>query len=164
MTEWLTIEQQQSWRAYLAATTLLSEKLSRELQAAHGLTLADYEILVRLSEAPDRRLRMSQLASHTLASRSRLSHQVDRLEKAGLVERQACEDDRRGANAVLTDVGFDLLVLAAPTHVEGVRRHLVDRLTDDQFAQLGAALTVVAAHLQGLEPDCEQTPAAALSR
>jgi DNA-binding MarR family transcriptional regulator len=164
MTEWLTIDEQQSWRAYLAATTLLAEKLSRELQAAHGITMADYEILVRLSEAPDRRLRMSQLASHTLASRSRLSHQVDRLEKTGLVERQACEDDRRGANAVLTETGWNLLVAAAPTHVEGVRRHLVDLLTDDQFAQLGAALGIVAGHLQGLEPDCEQTPAVALTR
>ena len=163
MTEWLTIDQQQSWRAYLAATTLLAEKLSRELQAAHGITMADYEILVRLSEAPERRLRMSQLASHTLASRSRLSHQVDRLEKTGLVERQACEDDRRGANAVLTETGWNLLVAAAPTHVEGVRRHLVDLLTDDQFAQLGAALGVVAGHLQGLEPDCETTPTAALT-
>src|SRR6478735_5955696 len=101
MTEWLTIEQQQHWRAYIAATTPLHEKLSRELQAAHGLTIGDYEILVRLSESPGRGLRMSLLASHTLASRSRLSHQVDRLEKAGLVERQACESDRRGANAVL---------------------------------------------------------------
>ena len=156
MTEWLTIDQQKSWRAYLAATTLLSEKLSRELQAAHGLTMADYEILVRLSEAPERRLRMSQLASHTLASRSRLSHQVDRLEKAGLVERQACEDDRRGANAVLTEAGWNLLVTAAPTHVEGVRRHLVDLLTDDQFTALGEALALVAAHLQDSEPGTEE--------
>jgi DNA-binding MarR family transcriptional regulator len=162
MTEWLTIEQQQTWRAYLAATTLLTEKLSRELQATHGLTMADYEILVRLSEAPGRRLRMSHLAAHTLASRSRLSHQVDRLEKAGLVERQACEDDRRGANAVLTEHGWTLLVAAAPDHVEGVRRHFVDLLTDDQFAELGAALGIVAAHLQGLEPDCESSPAAEL--
>jgi DNA-binding MarR family transcriptional regulator len=156
MTEWLTIEQQQHWRAYIAATTLLDEKLSRELQATHGLTLADYEILVRLSEAPDRRLRMSQLASHTLASRSRLSHQVDRLEKSGLVERQACESDRRGANAVLTERGWELLVAAAPTHVDGVRRHLVDLLTDDEFAAMGKALAIVASRLQGMEPDCER--------
>jgi DNA-binding MarR family transcriptional regulator len=163
MTAWLTIEQQQHWRAYIAATTLLDEKLSRELQAAHGLTIADYEILVRLSEAPDRRLRMSQLASHTLASRSRLSHQVDRLEKSGLVERQACESDRRGANAVLTERGWELLVAAAPTHVDGVRRHLVDLLTDDEFAAMGKALAIVARHLQGLEPDCERSPAAVLT-
>jgi DNA-binding MarR family transcriptional regulator len=155
MTEWLTTEQQQHWRAYVAAATLLDEKLSRELQAAHGLSMADYEILVRLSEAPDRRLRMSQLAAHTLASRSRLSHQVDRLEKSGLVERQACEIDRRGANAVLTEHGWDVLVAAAPTHVDGVRRHLIDLLTDDEFAAMGQALAIVAQHLQGLEPDCD---------
>ena len=162
MTEWLTTDQQQTWRAYLAATTLLTEKLSRELQAAHGLTMADYEILVRLSEAPDRRLRMSHLAAHTLASRSRLSHQVDRLEKAGLVERQACEDDRRGANAVLTERGWTAPgrrgtrprrgrtpALRGPAHRRPVRRPR-------------AALSVVAAHLQGLEPDCESTPAAEL--
>jgi DNA-binding MarR family transcriptional regulator len=156
MTQWLTADQQQHWRAFLAATTLLSDRLSRELQASYGLSLADYEILVRLSEAPEQRLRMSQLASCTLASRSRLSHQVDRLEKAGLVERQACESDRRGANAVLTELGRTSLVAAAPTHVEGVRRHLVDQLTDDQFTALGDALAVVAAHLQGTETGCEE--------
>jgi DNA-binding MarR family transcriptional regulator len=163
MTRWLTLEQQQSWRAYVAATTLLDERLSRELQSAHGLTLGDYEILVRLSEAPDRRLRMSQLAAHTLASRSRLSHQVDRLERVGLVERQACESDRRGANAVLTDHGWDVLVKAAPTHVEGVREHFVDLLTEDEFAALGRALSVVAQHLQGMEPDCENSQSAVLT-
>jgi DNA-binding MarR family transcriptional regulator len=163
MTEWLTTEQQQHWRAYLAATTLLDEKLSRELQAAHGLTLADYEILVRLSEAPDRRLRMSQLAAHTLASRSRLSHQVDRLEKSGVVERQACESDRRGANAVLTQHGWDVLVAAAPTHVSGVRRHLVDLLTAEEFAAMGKALAIVASHLQGMEPECENSTVGVLT-
>ena len=163
MTRWLSLDQQRSWRAYIAATTLLDERLSRDLQAAHGLTMADYEILVRLSEAPDRRLRMSQLAAHTLASRSRLSHQVDRLEKAGLVERQACESDRRGANAVLTERGWELLVAAAPTHVEGVRTNLVDLLSDEEFAALGRALSVVADHLQGMEPDCESSRSAALT-
>jgi DNA-binding MarR family transcriptional regulator len=117
------------------------------------MTMADYEILVRLSEAPDRRLRMSELADNTLSSRSRLSHQVDRLEKAGWVAREACETDRRGANAVLTDHGFSVLESAAPTHVAGVREHLVDLLTPEQFAALGTALAVVAEHLQS--PDCE---------
>jgi len=156
MTRWLSPEQQQHWRAYIAASTLLQDRLSRELQAAHGITMADYEILVRLSEAPDRRLRMSQLAEHTLASRSRLSHQVDRLEKAGFVRREACESDRRGANAVLTDHGWDTLVAAAPTHVGGVRAHLVDLLTDREFAALGAACAVVAEHLQSSGLPAEQ--------
>ena len=163
MTRWLSADQQTHWRAYMAATTLLADKLNREMQSAHGIPIADYEILVRLSEAPDRRLRMSQLAEHTLASRSRLSHQVDRLEKVGLVERTPCVEDRRGANAVLTEKGWALLVEAAPTHVEGVREHLVDQLTPEQFASVGDALAVVAAHLQGMQPDCETAEAGVLT-
>jgi DNA-binding MarR family transcriptional regulator len=157
VTRWLDENQQWHWRAYIYATTLLHEKLSRELQDAHGLTLADYEILVRLSEAPDRQLRMSHLAEATLASRSRLSHQIDRLAKQGLVRREACETDRRGANAVLTEHGWDTLVEAAPTHVAGVREHLVDLLTPEQFAALGDALAVVARHLES--PDLPAEPA-----
>ncbi len=157
MTEWLTAEQQGYWRAYIAATTLLQERLSRELQSAHGLTMADYEILVRLSESPERRLRMSQLADHTLASRSRLSHQVDRLERAGLVAREACESDRRGANAVLTELGWQSLVTAAPTHVAGVREHLVDQLSEREFAALGTACALVAEHLQSTEATASVT-------
>ena len=151
MTTWLTLEQQGYWRAYIAATELLTDRLSRELQAEHGLTMADYEILVRLSEAPQRQLRMSQLADATLASRSRLSHQIDRMEKADLVRREACEDDRRGSHAVLTDHGWEVLVAAAPTHVHGVRAHLVDQLSGPEFAALGKALGIVAAHLQGID-------------
>jgi DNA-binding MarR family transcriptional regulator len=157
MTRWLTAEQQVHWRAYIAATTLLQEKLSRELQAEHGLTMADYEILVRLSEAEGHRLRMSQLAEFTLASRSRLSHQVDRLEKAGLVAREPCESDRRGANAVLTTNGWQALVAAAPTHVAGVRAHLVDLLSEKEFAALGMACAIVAEHLRDTAPDCDET-------
>ncbi|MFN8169657.1 MAG: MarR family transcriptional regulator [Candidatus Nanopelagicales bacterium] len=151
MTRWLTPEQQRHWRAYIAATELLQDRLSRELQTAHGLTMADYEILVRLSEAPDRQLRMSQLADITLSSRSRLSHQIDRMEKAGLVRREACESDRRGAHAVLTEHGWETLVEAAPTHVSGVREHFVDQLSEKEFAALGRALAIVADHLQNGE-------------
>ncbi len=147
MTNWLNHDQQQQWRAYIAATTLLHEQLSRELQDAHGISIADYEILVRLSEAHERTQRMSQLADCTLASRSRLSHQIDRLERAGLVRREACNEDRRGQNAILTDEGFALLVDAAPTHVTGVRSHLVDLLTQDEFNALGRACAIVAEHL-----------------
>jgi DNA-binding MarR family transcriptional regulator len=153
MTRWLNAGQQQHWRAYITASTLLDEQLARELQAAHGLTMADYEILVRLSDSPTRRLRMSQLAERSLASRSRLSHQIDRMEKAGLVRREPCEEDRRGANAVLTDHGWKTLVEAAPTHVAGVREHLVDVLTDEEFAALGRACAKVADHLR--PPECD---------
>jgi DNA-binding MarR family transcriptional regulator len=148
MTRWLTTDQQSYWRDYVAATELLQDRLSRELQATHGLTLADYEILVRLSESQDRALRMSQLADVTLSSRSRLSHQIDRMEKTGLVRREACEHDRRGANAVLTEHGWQVLVAAAPTHVGGVREHLLDVLSEKEFAALGHALGKVAEHLQ----------------
>lgn len=147
MTRWLDAQEQRHWRSWIAAGTLLRERLSRELQASHGLTLADYEVLVRLSEAPDRALRMSRLADDTLASRSRLTHQIDRLERDGWVSRQPCPDDRRGQLAVLTGHGFDVLVAAAPTHVEGVRRHLLDVLGPDQFAAVGHACAAVAAAL-----------------
>jgi len=161
MTNWLNVDQQQQWRAYIAATTLLHEQLSRELQDAHGISMADYEILVRLSEAPERTRRMSQLADCTLASRSRLSHQIDRLERAGLVRRVACDEDRRGQNAILTDEGFALLVDAAPTHVTGVRTHLVDLLSEDEFNALGRACAIVAEHLAtspGERPGCDTAP------
>ncbi len=150
MTRWLSSEQQQYWRAWLAAETLLKEQLDRELQESHGLTIADYEILVRLSESPERRVRMSELAEKTLASRSRLSHQIDRMEKQNLVERAACADDRRGQWAILTDTGWNALVAAAPDHVEGVRTHLLDLLTEEEFAALGKSLKKVAAHLESL--------------
>lgn len=137
MTRWLTEDEQRSWRAWLSASVLLTDRLSRDLQEQHGLTIADYEILVRLSEIPDRRMRMSELADATLSSRSRLSHQIDRMHKAGLVDRQECVQDRRGFFAVLTDAGYDRLVAAAPKHVESVRRRIVDVLTPEEFAELG---------------------------
>lgn len=149
MTHWLTEEEQGHWRAWLAASTLLFDRLNRELQAQHGLTMADYEILVRLSESPDRRMRMSDLAEVSLSSRSRLSHQIDRMAAAGLVERQQCEDDRRGSFAVLTEEGWSTLVSAAPDHVASVRAHLVDQLTPREFASLGSACRKVAAPLEG---------------
>jgi len=147
VTKWLTPEQQINWRAWLSASQLLNDRLSRELNEQHGLTMADYEILVRLSEATDRRLRMSELADTTLSSRSRLSHQIDRMEKAGFVERQVCADDRRGAFAAMTDHGWQTLVAAAPDHVASVRHHLVDQLSASDFDALGAACRQVADHL-----------------
>ncbi len=139
MTRWLTAEEQVHWRSWLTATSLLPDRLGRDLQETHGMTLADYEILVRLSESPDRRLRMSELAGKTLASRSRLTHQIDRMERAGLVTREVCTDDGRGLNCVMTDKGWELLVAAAPDHVESVRRTIVDVLTPEEFRVLGEA-------------------------
>jgi DNA-binding MarR family transcriptional regulator len=156
VTKWLSTEQQRDWRAWIAAGTLLRDQLSRELQQEHGLSLADYEILVRLSEIPDRRIRMSRLADATLASRSRLTHQVNRLEREGLVRREQCLDDRRGQLAIMTDAGFAALVAAAPTHVRGVREHLVDKLTPEEFAELGRASAAIRDGLaaeQEIDPD-----------
>jgi DNA-binding MarR family transcriptional regulator len=137
MTRWLSDDEQRNWRAWLNASLLLPDRLSRDLTEKHGLTTADYEILVQLSEHPDRRIRMSELAERTLSSRSRLSHQIDRMVSAGLVTREACSDDRRGSFAVLTDKGWHTIVAAAPDHVMAVREHLVDLLGPERFAEFG---------------------------
>ena len=136
MTRWLDPDEQRAWRAYLSATQLLHAQLDRELQRDSGIPHAYYEILVRLSEAPDRVLRMSELASAAESSRSRLSHAVARLEEAGWVLRESCPTDRRGSFARLTDDGFAALDAAAPAHVASVRRHLIDQLTPEQVRQL----------------------------
>lgn len=139
MTRWLSHEEQVLWRSWLTAITLLPEQLGRELQAESGLTLADYDILVRLSESAEHCMRMSELARKTLVSRSRLTHQIDRMERNGLVTRRVCDDDGRGLLAVMTDAGWQLLQDTAPDHVESVRRHLVDVLTPEEFRALGKA-------------------------
>jgi DNA-binding MarR family transcriptional regulator len=153
MTRWLTEDEQRLWRGWLAASMLLPERLNRDLQEQHGLTGTDYQVLVELSESPERRMRMSTLAERTQLSRSRLSHQVDRMTRAGLVTRQECAQDGRGMFAVLTDQGWETIVAAAPDHVESVRRHLVDRLTPEQFEAFGqACITVADALRAGEEP------------
>jgi len=138
MTRWLDEEQQQTWRAYLAATTSLQAGLDAQLQAEAGMPHTYYEVLVRLSEAPGRRLRMSALADAAGSSRSRLSHAVAQLETRGWVRREPCPSDRRVQVAVLTDDGLAALAQAAPGHVEQVRRLLIDRLTTEQVRALRA--------------------------
>lgn len=136
MTRWLDEEQQQTWRAFLGAVEHLQAGLDAQLQADSAMPHAYYEILVRLSEAPERRLRMSVLADRSGSSRSRLSHAVAQLEARGWVRRERCPDDRRGQIAVLTPEGFAALAAAAPGHVEAVRELLVDRLTPQQLRAL----------------------------
>lgn len=135
-TRWLDEEEQRTWRAFLQATRRLFEEIDRQLQRESGIPHAYYEVLVQLSEAPDRTLRMSQLADRSLSSRSRLSHAVARLEEAGWIRRAVCSSDRRGTYATLTDEGFAVLAAAAPGHVETVRRLLLDPLTREQVSQL----------------------------
>ncbi len=136
-TRWLDDHEQAVWRAFLAASSLLTDQLDRELQRDAGMPHTYYEILVVLSESPGHVLRMSELADRCLSSRSRLSHAVTRLEEAGWVERRSCPSDRRGAFAVLTDQGMAALEAAAPGHVQSVRCHLFDALTPQQIDQLG---------------------------
>ena len=142
-TRWLDDEQQRSWRAYLVGTTLLMDRLDRDLREQHDLSMPEYEILVRLSEAPDHRLRMAELADSVSHSRSRVTHTVARMEKDGLVTRSACVSDGRGVEAVLTDTGRERLVAAAPTHVEGVRQLLVDLAGQEDFAAVGRVFNAV---------------------
>ena len=131
MTRWLSQKEQESWRAWLDMSRLLPDRLSRDLSAEHGLSIADYEILVQLSENPDRRIRMSDLADRTLSSRSRLTHQFDRLAKQGFVTREPCTDDGRGSWAVLT-------------------QHFVDLLTPSEFEELGRISRKISEHLQSI--------------
>ena len=135
-TQWLSADEQRAWRSYLEATKVLMDALDRQLQREAGIPHAYYEILVRLSEADGRSLRMSELADSTLSSRSRLSHAVARLEERGWVVREDCLTDRRGQIARLTDEGFAVLAAAAPGHVAAVRRLMVDALTPKQLATL----------------------------
>lgn len=146
-TRWLDADEQWAWRRFLHAQQLLFDQLERELMSAYDLPHSYYEVLVSLSETPDRRMRMSDLAEMTLSSRSRLSHAVARMEQLGWVRREACPSDRRGLNAVLTDEGFAALERAAPVHVEGVRAHLFDQLNRDEVAELGRLMAKVEKHL-----------------
>ncbi|TDD61001.1 MarR family transcriptional regulator [Kribbella antibiotica] len=145
-TRWLNPEQQVAWRAYLLGTARLMAKLDDELRR-FGIGINDYEILVRLSESPDRRLRMADLADRLHQSRSRLTHTIGRLEGAELVRRTSCTSDKRGVWAELTDAGHDLLVEAAPTHVESVRANLVDLASPEDFAAIGRVFDAVSEHV-----------------
>jgi DNA-binding MarR family transcriptional regulator len=144
---WLTDEEQQAWRATVRLSQLLLRQLDRDL-TAYGLNGRDYEILVELSEAPDHRLRMTDLADATSQSRSRLSHQISRMEKRGLVRRDDCEGDKRGTFAVLTKAGFEAIERVAPHHVENVRRHYIDRLTTEQQDDIRSAFQPIIDYLR----------------
>jgi DNA-binding MarR family transcriptional regulator len=135
-TRWLEPDELETWLSYVAATTLLDGALDRQMQRDAGMPLAYYLILAMLSDAPDRSLRMSDLAAVTQSSQSRLSHAVARLERKGWIRRKPCAEDRRSTFAQLTEEGFAALADAAPGHVCTVRRHLFDLLTPEQVGQL----------------------------
>jgi DNA-binding MarR family transcriptional regulator len=158
MTEvrWLDSREQAVWRGFLTATGSFMEHLDRQMQRDSGMPLAYFEILAVLSEMPGRSLRMSELAAMCRSSRSRLSHAVSRLEEAGWVRRRACESDKRGAFAELTDEGFKILEKSAPDHVNTVRQHLFDVLTPEQLGQLDGIMAAISA---GLTPQCDKAKA-----
>jgi DNA-binding MarR family transcriptional regulator len=148
---WLTEQEQRAWRTHLEVARRVFYELERDLQP-FGLTNNDYEILVNLSEAPDRRMRMSDLARATLQSKSRLSHQITRMENAGYVRRENCESDRRGLYTVLTDHGWETMRSIAPSHVSSVRRHFIDRFTPQALDAYQEAIEPVAEHLRQARP------------
>ena len=141
-TRWLDPLEMAAWRNYVDTVNQLPQVLESDV-APFGLTMGDYEVLVRLSEQQDRRLRMCDLAGQLRLSPSGLTRRLDGLVKAGLVGRQPSDEDRRVMLAVLTDAGYDCLVEAAPAHVEGVRRHFLDLLTRDEITALGSAFAKV---------------------
>lgn len=152
---WLDAEQQRDWRALVMATTLLFDRLDDDLERTHGISLPEYEILVRLSEREGHRMRMAQLADSVAHSRSRVTHTVKRLEGAGLVLRDRSPDDGRGVDCQLTEEGMDLLRTMAPTHVRGVREHLVDLVSPEDFQAMGRVMNAVADHLIAAHPEME---------
>ncbi|WFE29013.1 MarR family transcriptional regulator [Solwaraspora sp. WMMD791] len=138
-----------AWRAYIESSQRLLTLLGDELREHCGLSLADYHVLLLLSEAPERRLRMGELASRLIFSPSRLTYQVATMQRRGLVERQSCPQDRRGSHAVLTAEGLSQLRTAAPVHLAAVRRVFLDHLDDSDIAQLGRVFGALDARLGG---------------
>ncbi len=148
-TRWLTPAEMRAWRALLGAQHRLGRVLDAELQAAHGTTLADHEVLIILSEQPGGALRMADLADMLTISRSGLTRRVDRMGSAGLVSRERCASDGRGVFARITPVGWRALETATPVHVTGVRHHFVDALGPEELNLLATALEKVATEAPG---------------
>jgi len=149
---WLGPAQQQAWRAYMDGHQRLLAELNRQLQRDSDMSLAEYRILVLLSEAPAHSLRMSDLADGVLSSRSRLTHQIRRMELQGMVRRTSCEDDGRGVRAHLTEDGMRRLREAAPGHVGEVRRDFVDLLTPEELTIIGGVFERIDKELSTRSP------------
>jgi len=136
--------QMEAWLAFLKAHARIVALLDRELIAEHGLSLAEYEVLAFLSRAPERRMRMSDLAENVLVSPGALTRRVDGLEQKGLVTRTRHSGDSRVVHATLTDAGAETLRALTPTHVTGIRQHFADLLSPEELKQIGEALWKVA--------------------
>ena len=149
---WLNATEMKAWRGYIIASRRLLEALDLDLDA-HELSMADYEILAQLSDAPDRSMRMSELADVAMLSRSRLSHRMKVMEKAGWVKREPCADDKRGYFAIMTPKGWKAIVAAAPDHVESVRSRFVDHLTKSDQVAIAEIFERVSKSLRENSPD-----------
>ena len=147
-TRWLDETQQRFWRAMLQGQSLLQTVLDRELRELAGIALADYEVLVIVSESPGHTRRMAEIAEEVGVSRSRLSHTVARLEKRGILKRTSTRGDGRGVNCGMTDEGWELMQKIAPIHVEGVREHLIDLMSPEETQVLADVFTRAAEHLR----------------
>ena len=146
--QWLTADEQRTWRAYLRAGTLLTARLNRQLQADSGLSLAEYEVLVQLSETPGGRLRPFQLGQALDWEQSRLSHLLSRMTRRGFVTREECPGDGRGALVALTAAGRAAIESAAPGHVAAVRKLVFDALGPAQAKAFGRAVETIRAALE----------------
>jgi DNA-binding MarR family transcriptional regulator len=149
VTRWLTPDEQRAWRGYRRMRALLDLRLARDLMRDSGLSEADYDVLSTLGEADRHRMRLTELATHMLWSKSRLSHHIARMEQRGLVTREPCDEDGRGSLVVLTPAGRGAIEAAAPPHVESVRRNFVDLLEPHELAALSALTDRVVANLSG---------------
>jgi DNA-binding MarR family transcriptional regulator len=148
---WLNEPEARAWRAYRRMRALLDLQLGRDLANDSGFSNADYDVLSNVSEAEGKRLRLSELATLMLWSKSRLSHHVTRMEQRELVRREECESDARGAVVVLTDNGWEAIKAAAPDHVDSVRRHFIDLLSSEQIRVLAEVAETVVHHLRELD-------------
>lgn len=150
--KWLNSTEMNAWRKYIISSRRLLEALDNDL-AGHDLSMPDYEILAQLSDAPDRRMRMSELADMAMLSRSRLSHRMNVMEKAGWIKRESCPSDKRGSFAVMTAKGWKAIVAAAPDHVESVRNRFIDHLSKADQVSVAAIFDKVGNALREASPD-----------
>ncbi len=150
--KWLNSTEMKAWRRYIVSSRRLLEALDLDL-AGHDLSMADYEILAQLSDAPDRRMRMSELADVAMLSRSRLSHRMKVMEEAGWIKRESCPSDKRGSFAVMTVKGWKAIVAAAPDHVESVRNRFIDLLSKSDQVTLAAIFEKVGTALRDASPE-----------
>ncbi|MEZ0089124.1 MarR family winged helix-turn-helix transcriptional regulator [Streptacidiphilus sp. EB129] len=151
---WLNNQEKAAWISFLAASNLVTRRLEQQLKDDAGLSHTQYEVLVQLSAAEGRAMRMTELADRLVTTKSGLTYQITQLERAGLVFRRSCPSDVRGVFAELTDQGMEVLRMAAPGHVAAVREALIDALTPEQLNHVAAGLGEVSRRLRGTEaPD-----------